>query len=123
MFWGVRRVELVCALLLCSLYTTKIAAAQEGVAQSTSSSLPEIRVIAPSPIAPPRPRPSTPAPNASATKPQAAAATGPQQPEPGVVDRDKIPSNIQTLTAADFDHATAPDLLSAIARSLPGVSL
>jgi iron complex outermembrane receptor protein len=43
--------------------------------------------------------------------------------EPGVVDRDKIPSNVQTLSALDFDHAKAPDLLDGIFRALPGVSL
>ena len=34
-----------------------------------------------------------------------------------------MPSNVQTLSAPDFDHATAPNLLDALARGLPGVSL
>jgi iron complex outermembrane receptor protein len=45
-------------------------------------------------------------------------------PLPGSeIDRNKIPSNVQTMDAADFDHAKAPNLTDAIARALPGVSL
>jgi TonB-dependent Receptor Plug Domain len=77
--------------------------------------LPEVRVIATTPVAPPAARP--------AAAPAAAAATTPPAAEPGAVDRDKIPSNVQVLTTSDFDHATAPDLLQAIVRGLPGVAL
>ncbi len=44
-------------------------------------------------------------------------------PEPGSIDRDKVPANVQTMSASDFDHATSPSLLDAISRGLPGVSL
>ena len=111
---------------ICALLAPTVAAAQDSVVQNTNyPPLPEIHVIAPSPIAPPRPKPAAPGANSAPTtrQPPISAATGVQRPEPGVVDRDKIPSNVQTLSAADFDHTTAPDLLSAIARALPGVSL
>ncbi len=112
-------------LLICVSGLPDLAAAQDNTAPDSSpAALPEIHVIAPTPITPPRQRPAAAAANARAAGPSpAAGAAGPQHLEPGVVDRDKIPSNVQTLSAADFNHATAPDLLSAIARSLPGVSL
>ena len=40
-----------------------------------------------------------------------------------MVDQDKIPANVQTLSAADFGYTTTPDLLQAMERALPGVSL
>src|SRR5437763_16592075 len=39
------------------------------------------------------------------------------------LDRDKLPANIQTLSAPDLDHAKSPDLLQAIGQRLPGVTL
>src|SRR5256884_4055703 len=39
------------------------------------------------------------------------------------LDRDKLPANIQTLSAPDLDHAKSPDLLQAIGQHLPGVTL
>src|SRR5690348_10643161 len=41
----------------------------------------------------------------------------------GQIDRDKVPSNVQTVTATDLDHAKAPSLLDGMVQSLPGVSL
>ena len=99
-----------------------IAVAQQNTSstsQLAEVTLPEIRVIATTPVAPPRRAASAAAGTANAAAvPDAAAPT-----EPGVVDRDKIPSNVQVLTASDFDHAKAPDLLQAMDRALPGVSL
>jgi iron complex outermembrane receptor protein len=40
-----------------------------------------------------------------------------------VVDRDKIPSNVQAVGASDFEYAKTPDLLQSMVRALPGVSL
>jgi len=93
-----------------------------GVAQQTASptadsgaaTLPEIRVIGTTPLPPP---PAA-RPAASATP----AATVATPAEPGATDRDKVPSNIQTLSTADFDPATTPSLLDALARGLPGVA-
>jgi iron complex outermembrane receptor protein len=79
--------------------------------------LPEIRIIATTPVPPPR---SAARPAAATTAPAPNNAT---PAEPGAIDRDKVPSNVQTLTAAAFDHAVAPNLLDALARGLPGVAL
>ncbi len=97
-----------------------IVAAQQAsspTADSSAATLPEIRVIGTTPLPPPRPvaRPA-----ASAATP---AATVAAPAEPGAIDRDKVPSNIQTLSVADFDPATTPSLLDALARGLPGVAL
>lgn len=44
-------------------------------------------------------------------------------PLPGSeIDRDKIPSNVVSVPAADFDHSVAPSLTDAMVRALPGVS-
>src|SRR5260370_1312465 len=42
---------------------------------------------------------------------------------PADLDRDKVPANVQSLSAPDFDHAKSPDLLQAIGQHLPGVTL
>jgi iron complex outermembrane receptor protein len=39
------------------------------------------------------------------------------------IDRDKVPSNVQSIVASDFDHAKSPDLLTSIFQSVPGVYL
>jgi iron complex outermembrane receptor protein len=41
----------------------------------------------------------------------------------GDISRDKVPSNVQTIGAADLDHTRAPSLLDGMVQSLPGVSL
>lgn len=41
----------------------------------------------------------------------------------GDIDRDKVPSNVQTIDARDLDHSKAPTLLDGMLRALPGVSL
>ena len=79
--------------------------------------LPEIRVIGTTPVPAPARAPAAPAP---AGVPSTTAAP---QAVPGAVDRDKVPANVQTLAAPDFDHAITPDLLQAMARGLPGVAL
>jgi len=102
--------------------------------------LPEVRVIANTPVSNPAAQgarqPDTAAPRAisrsgraesarapaSVAAPPAPSTTG-AAADPSVIERDKVPANVQTLSAADFDHATAPSLLDAISRSLPGASL
>src|SRR6185503_4506967 len=39
------------------------------------------------------------------------------------LDRNKVPSNVQTLSPQDFDRAKSPSLTDAMARALPGVTL
>ena len=136
------------AVVLGGLWTVLIASVivpESGVAQeaagSSTTTLPEIRVIATTPVAPPRnpsrappaaaaPAPAraparaaapTPAP-ASAPAP-AAAAEGAPKAVPGAVELDKIPSNVVTVGAPAFDGTKAPDLLQSLDRALPGVSL
>jgi iron complex outermembrane recepter protein len=102
-------------------------------AEEKPISLPEVRIIATTPLSP-----ASPPPPHRAETPPARAVVGPartiaasQVPrenapaaaDPSLIDRDKVPANVQTLSAADFDHATAPGLLDAMSRSLPGVSL
>jgi iron complex outermembrane recepter protein len=41
----------------------------------------------------------------------------------GEIDREKVPSNVQTINAADLDHAKTPSLLDGMVQALPGVSL
>jgi iron complex outermembrane receptor protein len=82
-------------------------------------SLPEIKVIGTTPLAPSRPvaRPA-----AATAAPTAVPKTAPK-PVPGAVEQDKIPSNVQTVGASSFDYAKAPDLLQAMVQALPGVAL
>ena len=111
------------------LMAWSVAAAQENPnpAGSSGTTLPEIRVIATTPVAPPRvparalataPTPAAPTPTAAPT----AAETAPKA-VPGAVELDKIPSNVQTVGAPAFDGTKAPDLLQSLDRALPGVSL
>jgi iron complex outermembrane recepter protein len=41
----------------------------------------------------------------------------------GEIDREKVPSNVQTINAADLDHAKTPSLLDGMVQSIPFVSL
>jgi iron complex outermembrane recepter protein len=136
--------------LLGALGIAALAASDAVVAEDNPVSVPEIRVIANTPLAPPSPRRAPraaerPAPRApepeptrgstertsrqaaagprSAAPSQAAAPAAPAVTDPALIERDKIPANVQTLSAGDFDHAKAPDLLDAISRGLPGVAL
>ncbi len=87
--------------------------------------LPDINVIAPSPLPAQRAKPPP-----AASRPQADAAPAPAAPPPtppspptGAIDRDKVPANTHVLTAADLDHTRSPTMLDALVRTLPGVSL
>ncbi len=127
-------------VLLSAASIAALAAADGAFAQDRAVTLPEVKVIANTPLAPASPRPAPRAdtplprpvvPSRRATAPsqgvvarsQSVPATAPVATDPGVIDRDKIPANVQTLSASDFDHATSPDLLDAISRRLPGVIL
>jgi iron complex outermembrane receptor protein len=120
-FWAVFR-ELIKGVSIAVVMVPGVLAAQEtpgSTGNSNTTTLPEIHVIATTPVAPPR-RVTPPATAASNAAPAAAVPT---PAEPGAIDQDKIPANVQTLSASDFDHATAPNLLDAMARGLPGVAL
>ena len=115
-------------LLIASVMVPGSGAAQEAAGTSGSSGatpLPEIRVIATTPAAPPpRAAPAAPAqgPVAAPSVP-AQAQAGQGSVQPGVVELDKIPSNAQVVGAPAFDGTKAPDLLQSLDRALPGVAL
>ena len=99
-----------------------VALAMDASSASAQTVLPDINVIAPSPLPPRRapPRPAT-APQRQTNAAPAQAA--PEPPATGGIDRDKVPANTQVLTAADLDHTRSPDLLQSLVQALPGVSL
>lgn len=92
---------------------------------SAQTVLPDINVIAPSPLPPRRapPRPATTSQSQTNAAPTTPAQAAPEQPPTGGIDRDKVPANTQVLTTADFDHAKSPTMLEALVRALPGVSV
>jgi iron complex outermembrane recepter protein len=99
-----------------------------AVLAQEETTLPEIRVIAPTPVpASPR-RPARPAPaqptRQARTQPQAPAppVAAPPTPEPGLIDRDKVPSTTHTLTSQDFQPWLAPTVTDALTRVVPSVS-
>jgi iron complex outermembrane receptor protein len=114
--------------------------APQAILAEETISVPEVKVIANTPVAPASPRPAArPAPTAAPgpTAPARAAAT-PARPaaarpvsrepaaaplDPALIEIDKVPANVQTLGPADFEHEKAPDLLDAISRKLPGIAL
>ncbi len=98
-----------------------MAAAQDApsLADNSAAKLPEIHVIATSPVAPPS-KPTA-APTEAAAAPAGAQTPAPAQP--GAVDLDKIPSNVLTMSAPQFSYTVTPDLLDAMERALPGVAL
>jgi len=100
--WG-RRASVVAPAIAVAL-------AMDTSSASAQTVLPDINVIAPSPLPPRRspPRPAT-APQRQTNAAPAQAA--PEPPPTGGIDRDKVPANTQVLTAADLDHARSPDLL------------
>ncbi len=102
------------------------------------TALPDINVIASSPLSGHRSTKPSSGPAAPSRPAHRAARASGQPPAPGptsaapptitsadptAIDRDKVPSNTQVLTSADFDHAKSSSLLDSLGTSLPGVSL
>lgn len=122
---------LLAALAAVLAIVPRTVAAQEASSASGTSNavtLPEIHVIATTPVpqtAPPRraARAPGPASRAPATPAPAPAETTATQSIPGAVEQDKIPTNVQTVGAPDFEYSKTPDLLQSMVRALPGVSL
>jgi iron complex outermembrane recepter protein len=113
--WAVFR-RLLGGVSIAALMAPGVAVGQNSNT-TADATLPEIRVIATTPVPPPRRA------IPSAASPAAAAPSVATPAEPGAVDQDKIPANVQTMSASDFDHSTTPSLLDAMARGLPGVAL
>jgi iron complex outermembrane recepter protein len=94
-------------------------------AVSAQTVLPDINVIAPTPLsghrtAKPSTAPAAPAPQTGAPSEPAPVAAN---TDPTAIDRDKVPSNTVVLTPNDFNHQYSPSFLDALNRGLPGVSL
>lgn len=100
--------------------------------------LPEIDVIAPTPLAgarttkpktvpvATRSRSRAPGTPAATTAPAPAAVPGPPaitDSDPTLISRDKVPSNTAVMTSSDFSHEYTTTFLDAVNRGLPGVSL
>jgi iron complex outermembrane receptor protein len=103
-----------------------LGAAGTALAQAPAQqpiALPPVEVIATTPLpartARPRPAPTT----TSGAPQQQQPAPPTERPDPAAIDRDKVPSNTQVLNASDFDHAQSTNILDALSKSLPGVSL
>jgi iron complex outermembrane receptor protein len=95
-------------------------------ARKPPPALPEIEVIAATPLAGARsaaPKHTRPAPARFAKPSPAAPVPATTAADPGVIDRDKVPSNTQMLRSADFDHSQSSNILDALTKGLPGVSL
>jgi iron complex outermembrane recepter protein len=98
-----------------------------AVLAQEETTLPEIRVIAPTPVpaSPRRPARPAPTPATRQTRTQTSApapVAAPPTPEPGLIDRDKVPSTVQTLTSQDFQPWVAPTVTDALTRVVPSVS-
>jgi len=95
---------------------------------SAQTALPDITVIAPTPVAGNR---SAKPGNATAPGDNTGAQSGASAPAAGAagpkdltsIDRDKVPSNTEVLTSTDFNHGTSTNFTEALNRGLPGVSL
>jgi iron complex outermembrane receptor protein len=115
--WGWRAVALAIVVGL--------SAAPSGVSAQTV--LPDINVVAPSPVpahrAKPRPAAARPQQEAAPAPAETAAAPAEAQPATGGIDRDKVPANTQVLTSADLDHTKSVTTIDALVQSLPGVSV
>jgi iron complex outermembrane recepter protein len=104
-----------------SLPTIEVAVPKQRPARTAQPKRPPTKRAAPAraPVrAPPVAAPVAPAP--AEGEPDTIGAS----PVPGsAIARDKVPANAHALGAKDFDHAIAPDFLSAIGQRLPGVSV
>lgn len=100
--------------------------------------LPPVTVISPSPLAGTRsPKPAS-RPVASrkrtnrvrrahvetpAVQAPSVAISGTSDRDSSLIDRDKVPSNTEVLTSADFSHNYSTNFLDSVNRKLPGVTL
>ncbi|MBO0756489.1 MAG: Plug domain-containing protein, partial [Bradyrhizobiaceae bacterium] len=90
-------------------------------AASAQTVLPDVNVIAPTPLSSTRStKPKTRAAPTTAA-PSGAPAAGPA--DVTSIDRDKVPSNTTVMTSTDFNHEYTNDFLDALNRGAPGVSL
>jgi iron complex outermembrane receptor protein len=128
----------------CALHPALAAAALLApLGAQAQTTLPDINVIATSPLSgtrSPQRRAAPAAPSRPARATRAASAapgratavrTAPAAPAPAIqssvpadssmIDRDKVPANTQVLTSADFSHDRSTSFLDGLSQSLPGV--
>ena len=96
-------------------------------AQTPALSLPEVRVISttPAPASSPRRAPSgrTSAPPARVSAPAPAPEAAPVvNTDPTVIDRDKVPSNTESLTADDFSRTYSSSVTETLMQRVPGAA-
>jgi len=95
--------------LLIALSGAASLTALAGTARAQEpTTLPEIRVIATTPVP-------------AGTRRSAPAGEPVPAREPGLIERDKVPSNTQTLTPEDLDPSKAQSVPDALMRIVPGV--
>jgi iron complex outermembrane receptor protein len=113
-------------LLALSASVSLTALAVPGLVAAQEETLPEVRVIATTPLSTvsrPRPLRTAPAPAPAVTRvPAPAPAAAPPARDPALIDRDKVPSNTQTLTAEDFSRSYSQSVTEALMQRVPGVS-
>jgi iron complex outermembrane receptor protein len=94
---------------------------------SAQTVLPDINVVAPSPLpvhrAKPRRAPAQPQQQAAPAPAETATVPAEAQPATNAIDRDKVPANTQVVTSADLDHGKSVSMIDALVQSLPGVSV
>lgn len=87
-------------------------------ALAQSVTLPEIQVISPTPVSTiSAPRPQVPG---STVQPTPGAPT---RPDPGLIDRDRVPSMVQSVTPDDISRTYSPNLTDTLFQRVPGVTL
>jgi len=112
-----------------ALGVTGTARAQMPGSAQKPAALPTVEVISTTPIPARTPAPRRGPATRTTAAPQPRPSPQPQQPpvaarpDPAAIDRDKVPSNTAVMTPAEFSHERATDLLDALSKSLPGVSL
>jgi iron complex outermembrane receptor protein len=117
----------------CSRYALRLASSAllaaplaPSAAWAQDLTLPEVTVIAPAPLSGPRkppPKPARPASSSPSAPAPVQTAPATVASEPGVIERDKVPSNTEVLTSRDFSHTQSSNIVDSLAKSLPGVSL
>ncbi len=114
------------ALDLSAFVATAALMAPLGAQGQEPTPLPEVTVIAPTPLASPHrapPKRPRPAPSASPQPAPAQPAVTTAATDSGGIDRDKVPSNTQVLTPADFSHTQSSNVLDALSKNIAGASL
>ena len=112
---GVGHVSAVCELRI-ALAAGVAALTAPAFAQDDTTQLPEIRVIATTPLSTVSRRPAPRTPAVPADAPPSVAR------DPTLIDRDKVPSNTQSLTSEDFSRTYSSSVTDALMQRVPGVS-